>query len=220
MKNKKKIRVLFADDHAVLRRGIRNLVDEQPDMQVVAEAKDGEEAVSMALRAKPDIAILDINMPRMNGLEAARRILATLPKTEILILTVHHSDQIVGEVLESGAHGCVLKSEAEEDLVKTIRSLSQHKTSFSPDFARAIADTHYRAAARGHMAAPTRLLTPRERQVLQLLAQGLANKEVAEYLNISKKTAEVHRTNIMRKLEVHSLAELVRYAIRNKLVEA
>ena len=107
MKNKKKIRVLFADDHAVLRRGIRNLVDEQPDMQVVAEAKDGEEAVSMALRAKPDIAILDINMPRMNGLEAARRILATLPKTEILILTVHHSDQIVGEVLESGAHGCV-----------------------------------------------------------------------------------------------------------------
>jgi DNA-binding NarL/FixJ family response regulator len=203
-----------------LRRGIRNLVDEQPDMQVVAEAKDGEEAVSMALRAKPDIAILDISMPRMNGLEAARRILATLPKTEILILTVHHSGQIVGEVLESGAHGCVLKSEAEEDLVNTIRSLSQHKTSFSPDFARAVADTHYRAAASSHMAAPKLLLTPRERQVLQLLAQGLANKEVAEYLNISKKTAEVHRTNIMRKLEIHSLAELVRYAIRNKLVEA
>jgi DNA-binding NarL/FixJ family response regulator len=203
-----------------LRRGIRNLVDEQPDMQVVAEAKDGEEAVSMALRAKPDIAILDISMPRMNGLEAARRILATLPKTEILILTVHHSGQIVGEVLESGAHGCVLKSEAEEDLVNTIRSLSQHKTSFSPDFARAVADTHYRAAVSSHMAAPKLLLTPRERQVLQLLAQGLANKEVAEYLNISKKTAEVHRTNIMRKLEIHSLAELVRYAIRNKLVEA
>jgi DNA-binding NarL/FixJ family response regulator len=189
-------------------------------MQVVAEAANGEEALSMALRAKPDVAILDINMPRMNGLEAARRILEALPKTEILILTIHRSDQIVDEVLESGAHGCVLKSEAEEDLVETIRALSKHKTSFSPDFARAIADTHYRSGSLGHMTAPKRLLTPREREVLQLLAQGLSNKEVADFLNISKKTAEVHRTNIMRKLEVHSLAEMVRYAIRNKMVEA
>jgi DNA-binding NarL/FixJ family response regulator len=212
--------VLFADDHAVLRRGIRNLVDEQADMKVVAEAANGEEAVSMALRAKPDVAILDITMPRMNGLEAARRILAALPKTEILILTVHHSDEIVEEVLESGAHGCVLKSEAEEELVETIRSLSQHKTSFSPDFARAIAETHRRPASVGHVRPPKRLLTPREREVLQLLARGNSNKGVADFLNISKKTAEVHRTNIMRKLEVHSLAELVRYAIRNKLVEA
>ena len=216
----KKIRVLFADDHAVLRRGIRNLVDEQADMKVVAEAANGEEAFSLALRAKPDVAILDINMPRMNGLDAARRILAALPKTEILILTVHHSDQIVDEVLESGAHGCVLKSEAEEELVETIRSLSRHKASFSPDFSRAIADTHRRPAAAAHVKAPKRLLTARERQVLQLLAQGRSNKEVAGFLNISKKTAEVHRTNIMRKLEVHSVAELVRYAIRNKLVEA
>jgi DNA-binding NarL/FixJ family response regulator len=212
--------VLFADDHAVLRRGIRNLVDEQADMKVVAEAANGEEAVSMALRAKPDVAILDITMPRMNGLEAARRILAALPKTEILILTVHHSNEIVDEVLESGAHGCVLKSEAEEELVETIRSLSQHKTSFSPDFARAIAETHRRPASVGHVRPPKRLLTPREREVLQLLARGNSNKGVADFLNISKKTAEVHRTNIMRKLEVHSLAELVRYAIRNKLVEA
>jgi DNA-binding NarL/FixJ family response regulator len=216
----KKIRVLFADDHAVLRRGIRSLVDEQSDMKVVAEAANGEEAVSMALRTRPDVAILDINMPRMNGLEAARRILDALPKTEILILTIHHSDQVVDEVLESGAHGCVLKSEAEEELVETIRSLSRHKTFFSPDFARAIADTHRRSAAAGHVKAPKRLLTPREREVLQLLAQGNSNKQVADFLNISKKTAEVHRTNIMRKLEVHSLAEMVRYAIRNKLVEA
>lgn len=220
MKNNREIRVLFADDHAVLRRGIRNLVDEQADMRVVAEAKDGEEAVAMALRRKPDVAILDINMPRMNGLEAARRILEALPKTEVLILTIHHSDQIVDEVLESGAHGCVLKSEAEEDLVETIRSLSRHKTSFSPDFARAIADTHRQSAAGARVKAPKRLLTPREREVLQLLAQGHSNKQVADFLNISKKTAEVHRTNIMRKMEVHSLAELVRYAIRNKLVEA
>jgi DNA-binding NarL/FixJ family response regulator len=214
----KKIRILFADDHAVLRRGIRNLVDEQPDMKVVAEATNGEEAVSVALRAKPDVAILDINMPRMNGLDAARRILAALPKTEILILTVHHSDQIVEEVLESGAHGCVLKSEAEEDLIDTIRSLSRHQARFSPDVSKMIAETHRRSAA--HVRAPKRLLTPRERQVVQLLVQGNSNKQVASILNISKKTAEVHRTNIMRKLEVHSLAEMVRYAIRNKLIEA
>jgi len=187
---------------------------------VVAEAANGEDAVSMALRGKPDVAILDISMPRINGLEAARRILAALPKTEILILTVHHSDQIVEEVLESGAHGCVLKSEAEEDLVGTIRSLSRHQARFSPDFTRAIAETHRRPAAVAHVKSPKKLLTQRERQVLQLLAQGRSNKAVADVLNISKKTAEVHRTNIMRKLEVHSLAEMVRFAIRNKLVEA
>jgi DNA-binding NarL/FixJ family response regulator len=216
----KKIRVLFADDHAVLRRGIRNLVDEQPDMTIVAEASNGAEAVAMALRAKPDVAILDISMPRMNGLEAARRILAALPKTEILILTVHRSDQIVEEVLESGAHGCVLKSEAEEELVKTIRSLKRHKASFSPDFARAIADARHRPVSVVHVKTPKRLLSPRESEVLRLLAQGHSNKEVAAFLGISKKTAEVHRTNIMRKLEVHSFAELVRYAVRHKLVEA
>ena len=215
----KKIRILFADDHAVLRRGIPNLVDEQPDMKVVAEATNGEEAVSVALRTKPDVAILDINMPRMNGLDAARRILSALPKTEILILTVHHSAQIVEEVLESGAHGCVLKSEAEEDLIDTIRSLSRHQARFSPDVSQMIAETHRRPAA-AHVRAPKRLLTPRERQVVQLLVQGNSNKQVASILNISKKTAEVHRTNIMRKLEVHSLTEVVRYAIRNKLIEA
>lgn len=216
----KKIRVLFADDHAVLRRGIRNLVDEQKDMSVVAEASNGAEALAMAQRAKPDVAILDISMPRMSGLEAARRILGVLPKTEILILTVYHSDQIVEEVLESGAHGCVLKSEAEEELVKTIRSLSHHKASFSPDFARAIADARRRRVSVAHVKTPKRILTLREREVLRLLAQGHSNKEVAAFLGISRKTAEVHRTNIMRKLEVHSFAELVRYAIRNKLVEA
>ena len=216
----KKIRVLFADDHAVLRRGIRNLVDEQPDMTIVAEASNGAEAVAMALRAKPDVAILDISMPRMNGLEAARHILTALPKTEILILTVHRSDQIVEEVLESGAHGCVLKSEAEEELVGTIRSLSRHEASFSPDFARAIADARRRPVSVNQGKTPRRLLTPRESEVLRLLTQGHSNKEVAAFLGISKKTAEVHRTNIMRKLEVHSFAELVRYAVRHKLVEA
>lgn len=215
---KRKIRILFADDHAVLRRGIRNLVDEQPDMTVVAEATNGEQAVALALREKPDVAILDINMPRVNGLEAARRILASLPRTEILILTVHRSDQIVEEALASGAHGCVLKSEAEEDLVESIRSLSRHQARFSPGFARAIADAHRRSASlpgknRGHS------LTPREAEILRLLALGHSNKEAAAFLGIATKTAEVHRANIMRKLEVHSLAELVHYAVRNHVIE-
>jgi DNA-binding NarL/FixJ family response regulator len=189
-------------------------------MKIVSEAANGEEAVSEALRTKPDVAILDINMPRMNGLKAARRILAAMPKTEILILTIHHSEQIVEEVLESGAHGCVLKSEAEGVLVESIRSLSRHKPLFSPDVSLVIAETRRRPGAGAGRRSPQYFLTRRERQVLQLLGQGNSNKQVAALLNISQKTAEVHRTNIMRKLDVHSIAELVRYAIRNNLVEA
>jgi DNA-binding NarL/FixJ family response regulator len=190
-------------------------------MKVVAEAANGAEAVAKARRVKPDVAVLDISMPRMNGFDASRRILAALPKTEILFLTVHHSEQIVEEVLASGAHGCVLKSEAEEDLVETIRSLSRNKPRFSSDFSRLIANARRPVAVGGlHIRTPKSPLTPRERQVLHLLAQGNSNKEVAAFLNISQKTAEVHRTNIMRKLDVHSIAELVRYAIRNRIVEA
>lgn len=189
-------------------------------MKVVAEAANGQEAVSKALRVKPDIAILDVDMPGMDGLAASRRILASLPKTEILILTVHHSRPIVQEVLESGAHGCVLKSEGEEDLLESIRSLSRHKLHFSPDVSRVIAETHFRAAPGTQSMLAQPLLTRREHEVLQLLVEGHSNKQVAALLDISKKTAEVHRTNIMRKLEIHSIAELVRYAIRNHLVEA
>lgn len=215
----KRLRILFADDHAVVRRGLKSLVEAQPGLKVVAEAANGVEAVKKAVRLKPDVAILDINMPSMNGLEAARRIRAVLPKTEVLILTVHDSAQIVDEVLESGARGWVLKSEAEEDLVQAIHALGEHKAHFSSGVAAVIAETR-RSLARGAggREEPERL-TRRERQVLRLLAHGKVNKEVAAALNISKKTAEVHRAHIMSKLKLHSIVELTRYAIRMGLAE-
>jgi len=208
------LRLLIADDHAVVRAGLRTLLESRKGWQVCAEAADGREAVEKAEKHKPDVIILDIGMPLLNGVEAARRIRKALPQSEILILTMHESDELVQQVVEAGARGYILKDEADRVLHAAIDALRQHKTYFSTRVSQA-AD----AGGDGDSGRASRSrLTPREREILQLLAEGKSNKEVATLLNISVNTAEAHRANIMLKLDFHSLADLVMYAVRNKIV--
>ena len=216
-----KLKILIADDHDIVRRGLRSLVEDQPGWEVCADAGTGRQAVEKALALKPDICVLDITMPELNGLEATRQIRRAQPTTEILVLTVHETEELVREVLKAGARGYILKSDAGRDLVAAIQAISQKKTYFNPKVAKLVSESFLKTGA----AAPddeivNNPLTPREREIVQLLAEGKANKEVADILGISVKTAETHRTNIMRKLHFHSIGELVRYAIRNKIVQA
>lgn len=213
------VRILVADDHEVVRRGIRAVLEVQPGCEVCGEAVTGREAVRKARRLAPDIVILDIGMPELNGLDATRQIRKALPHTEVLILTMHESEQVVREVLAAGARGYLLKSDAGRDLVAAVEALRSHKPFFTSAVAEQLLEDYLKTAARPGVAhSPTRL-TPREREIVQLLAEGKSNKEVAAALGISVKTAETHRTKIMRKLDLHSLSELVRYAIRNKIIE-
>jgi DNA-binding NarL/FixJ family response regulator len=203
------LRLLIADDHAVVRAGLRSLLESHKGWEVCAEAADGREAVEKAAKFKPDILILDIGMPLLNGVEAARRIHKALPKSEILILTMHESDELVQQVVEAGARGYILKDEADRILLAAIDALRQHKPYFSTRVAD-VADPPKPSRSR---------LTPREREILQLLAEGKSNKEVATLLDISVNTAEAHRANIMLKLGFHSLPDLVMYAVRNKIIQ-
>ena len=212
-----KFRILIADDHAVVRRGLRSILESQPGWEVCAEAANGREAVAAIKRLRPDVAVLDVTMPELNGVEATRQIVKEVPRTEVLILTMHSSEELTREVLRAGARGVVLKSDADEALVAAVNALRQHKpylTAMATEqvLGRYVADDKQTTAA-------TRL-TPRERQVLQLVSEGKSNKEVAAALRISVKTAEAHRANIMHKLQLRSVTDLVRYAIRNKIVEA
>lgn len=215
----KRIRILVADDHEVVRRGLRTLLEAQPDWEVAGEAATGREALEMTKQLKPEVVLLDITMPELNGLEATRQILKALPKTEVLILTMHESEQLVREVLTAGARGYVLKSDAGRDLVAAVDCVSRHKPFFTSTVAQMILEGYLKVASQAaQLAAPGARLTPREREIVQLLAEGKCNKEVAHALSISVKTAETHRANIMRKLNLHSLSDLVHYAIRNKIV--
>lgn len=218
------LRILVADDHEVARRGIRALLESHPGWQVCAEAKDGRDAVEQAMSTKPDLILLDIGMPNLNGLEAARQILTTTPNVAILILTMHDSDNVIREVLRAGARGFLLKSDAGRDLVAAVDALQSQKTFFTPRVSQMVldgflnreknhADIAYDAEVSGEV------LTAREREVIQLLAEGRTSKEVAVTLNLSVKTAETHRTNLMRKLGLHSVADLTRYAVRNGIVQ-
>lgn len=205
------IRVLVADDHEVVRRGLVALLEEPPDVRICGAAASGREAVELASILQPDVAVLDVTMPGMNGLEATRQIRVSAPRTEILVLTVHESSQLVKEVVEAGARGYVLKSDAGQDLVDAVRALHQHRTFFTSRTAL--------LAVQGLLGnegapAPRSTLTAREREVLDLLAAGRSNKEIAARLGITLSTAETHRTNLMRKLGLHSIAEVVRYALR------
>jgi DNA-binding NarL/FixJ family response regulator len=204
--------ILIADDHAVVRAGLRTLLESRPRWQVCAEAADGRDAVEKAAKHKPHIAILDIGMPLLNGVEATRHIRKASPATEILILTMHESDDLVQQVVEAGAHGYILKDEADRVLLDAVHALSQHKPFFSSRVSEAAAASDNAKSSRSR-------LTPREREILQLLAEGKSNKEVANLLNISVNTAEAHRANIMLKLDFHSLAELIMYAIRNNIIQ-
>ena len=218
--NAKTPRILLVDDHELVRRGLRALLEMQPGWVVCGEAADGRAAVDLAQKLAPDMVVMDIGMPQLNGIEAARQILERTRGIEVLMLSVHDSEQAVREVIGAGARGYVLKSDAGRDLVAAVEALLRRESFFSPSVAMSV-----RAAAL-KISAPTRaslrpagVLTRREREVLQLLAEGRANKAVAKLLGISVKTAETHRARIMRKLRFKSLAELVRYAIRNGFVE-
>jgi DNA-binding NarL/FixJ family response regulator len=215
------VRILVADDHDLLRRGVRQLLTSRPGWEVCGEAKTGREVVALAEQLKPDIVVLDISMPDLNGLEAARRIHKLFPKTAILVLTLHFSDQLVRDIVEAGARGYIVKSDADRDLVSAIEALANHRTFFTPRAAEMLLSDFSRLNSEADpRALPRNRLTSREREIVQLLAEGKSSKEIAVALGISVKTAETHRANIMRKLELHSVSEVVRYAIKNQLTEA
>jgi DNA-binding NarL/FixJ family response regulator len=212
------LRVMVADDHEVVRQGIRTVVQSQPGWEVIAEASNGLEAVEAAATLSPDLVILDIAMPDLNGLQAARQILSARPETKILVLTMHDSENVIREVVEAGASGYLLKSDAGRDLVNAIVALQRNKTFFSAKVADLVLETAAKNKSRSDVAAKD-VLTAREREVVQLLAEGKSTREVADRLNLSVKTAETHRSNVMRKLDLHSVSELVLYAVRNNLVK-
>jgi DNA-binding NarL/FixJ family response regulator len=212
------LRILVADDHEVARQGIRSLLENHAGWQVCGEARDGREAVDFANQLKPDVLLLDIGMPNLNGLDAARQILATLPEARILILTIHDSEQVVREVLAAGARGFLLKSDAGRDLVAAVEALQNRKTFFTPKVAQMMLDGYLRPHDASDASGQC-VLTPREREVIQLVAEGKSTKEVATALSLSVKTAETHRTNLMRKLDLHSVADLTLYAVRNGIVQ-
>jgi DNA-binding NarL/FixJ family response regulator len=211
-------RILVADDHELVRRGIRVLLENHPGWEVSAEAKDGREAVERANELKPDLVLMDIGMPNLNGIDAARQILANSPATPILILTMHYSQQVVQEVLAVGARGFLLKSDAGRDLVTAVEAVQHNRTFFTSQATEIVVDGYLNPERKEEQPLRNRL-TPRERQVVQLLAEGKTSKEVAVALNLSVKTAETHRTNIMRKLDLHSVADLTLYALRNGIAQ-
>jgi len=213
------VRILIADDHDVVRAGLRQLLLERKGWEICGEASTGRQAVTLALETKPDVVVMDISMPELNGLEASRQIRKGLPKTEIVILSLHLSDQLAYEIVDAGIRGYVLKSDANRDLVSAVESLGMHRPFFTAKVSEMMMNglrgdkpREVRSDARGR-------LTGRQREIVQLLAEGKTSKEVAVALNISVKTAETHRANIMRRLELHSVSELVRYAVKNQIIE-
>lgn len=207
-------RILIADDHDVVRSGLRAILGDQPGWEVIAEAEDGRQAVELAVATQPDIAILDYQLPLMNGVDATRQIRALQPRTEVLIFTMHGSEPLIRELLEAGARGYLLKSDARRFLISAVETLARHQ----PFFTGQVSETLLAAyLAKG--AASSDALSSRERGVVQLIAEGRTNKEVAQILGVNLKTVEAHRAAAMRKINGHSAADLVRYAIRNKMVE-
>ena len=212
------LRIIVADDHEVVRQGIRAVLQSQPGWEVCAEAGNGREAIDKASELCPDVVVLDVAMPEVNGLVAVREILQNRPETKILMLTMHESEQIIREVLEAGAHGYLLKSDAGRDLVSAVTALQRNKRFFTSKVAEMVLENVTRSKLRPEVAVKD-VLTAREREVVQLLAEGRSTREVAEVLGLSVKTAETHRSNVMRKLDLHSVSELVLYAVRNNLVQ-
>jgi len=212
-------RVLLADDHEIIRAGLRRVLEDAPNCEIVGEAATGRRAVEMALELRPDVIVLDIAMPELNGLEATRQIVKDFPEAEILILTVHDSEVFIREVLNAGARGYLLKSDAGRHLLAAVDSLARHEPFFTSKVSEIVLEGFLSGGSPRKASGP-KDLTPREREVVQLLAEGKANKEVAGLLNISVKTVETHRTNVMQKLDLHSVTELVRYAIRNNIIQA
>jgi DNA-binding NarL/FixJ family response regulator len=214
-----KLRILIADDHDMIRRGLRSTLTERPGWEVCAEAADGAAAVAKARETQPDVAILDISMPKLNGLEAARRLHTALPATGVLILTMHDSDELVRAVLASGARGYLLKADAGNLVVQAVEALHQGRHFFTVKVAEQVLAGFLNPSAHEPADTAHARLSPREREVVQLVAEGRSTKEVAAQLGLSAKTVESHRANLMLKLHLRSVADVVRYAVRNRIIE-
>jgi two-component system response regulator NreC len=212
------IRILLADDHTVMRRGLRFLLESQPGFTVVAEAADGREALQQAEATHPDVAVLDVAMPNLSGIEAAQRIAAQMPSIAIVILSMHSDEGYVLRALKAGARGYLLKDAAEGDLIEAIKAVSQGKTFFSTEISRMLVEDHIREIRARGVEDSYELLTSREREILQLLVEGNSNKEIASRLNVSPHTVETHRRNLQDKLNLHSFAELILYAVRKRII--
>lgn len=214
------MRILVADDHDFIRRGLKQLLTSREGWEVCGEAKTGREALTLAEQLQPEVVVLDITMPEMNGLEAARRIHKQFPKMGILILTMHFSEQLVREIVAAGARGYILKSDADSDLLSAVEALAYHRTFFTSGATELLlSDFSVNNPGADLKVLRRRRLTPREREIVQLLAEGKSSKALAVALGISVKTVEAHRANVMKKLEIHSVSEVVRYAVRNHLIE-
>jgi DNA-binding NarL/FixJ family response regulator len=213
------IRILLADDHDVVRRGLSALLANRPDWQVVGEAQNGREAVSLAVKLKPSVAVLDLSMPELNGLEATRQIRKEVPETEVLVFSMYESEQFVRDLLAAGARGYVLKSDVTTQLLIAVETVARHKPFFTSEVAERVLEGFLKLGEiSGMEGSASGILTPREREIVQLLAEARSNKEVSTILGISVKTVETHRASIMRKLGISSIVDLVHYAIRNNLV--
>ncbi len=208
------IRILLADDHALVRQGFSMILEAQPDMEIVGQAGNGNEAVELAEKLKPDVVVMDVAMPDLNGIEATRRLATSLPRTRVLALSMHKDSVYVREILRAGARGYLLKDSGDADLVAAVRAIAKGDGYISPSVSDAVLSDY-----RKHVTDPLDLLTSREREVLQHIAEGKTNKEIATALNLSVYTVEAHRGRIMEKLNLHSTGELVRFALRNGLID-
>jgi two-component system response regulator NreC len=214
----RKIRIVLADDHKLMRSGLRVLLEQQPDLTVVGEASDGREAVALVASQRPDVLVMDIGMPSLNGIEAAAQITQSNPEAAIVMLSMHSDESYVLRALKAGAKGYLLKDSAEADLIRAVRAVAEGKSFFSPAVSKVLLDDYVRKLKRSGTEDPYDLLTPREREVLQLVAEGKSNKEVAQLLNLSVYTVETHRSNIMEKLNLHGVPELILYAVRKGII--
>jgi DNA-binding NarL/FixJ family response regulator len=214
----KKLRILLADDHIVMRTGLRALLERQPDMEVVGESENGRETVELVASLKPDVVVMDVGMPVLNGIEASKTIVTQSPRTAVVILSMHADESYVMRALSAGARGYLLKDSGAGDLISAIKAVSQGKSFFSPKVSRILAEDYVRVLKQKGAVDTYDLLTGREREILQLLAEGKANKEVATDLNISTYTVETHRSHILQKLNLHNSAELVLYAVRKGII--
>jgi two-component system response regulator NreC len=214
----RKIRILLADDHRLMRSGLRLLIEQQPDLSVVGEAGDGREAVAMAKSLRPDVAVIDIGMPNLNGIEATHQITHSNPEIAVVMLSMHSDESYVLRALKAGAKGYLLKDSAESDLIRAVRAVAGERSFFSPVVSKVLLDDYMRKLKRSGAEDAYDLLTPREREIFQLVAEGKSNKDVANLLNLSVYTVETHRSNIMQKLNLRGVPELILYAVRKGII--